>query len=113
LRPVKIGTQDKNRSLQDWQIRFSSPLVKLFCKQPSFPLELKGKEIPRTASEGTVDEVIITPFATFSSPAAFPYERQHFEDFEKNAVLNFEEIEKNHIKYFEETGIYSIFAMLE
>ena len=39
--------------------------------------------------------------------------RQHFEDFEKNAVLNFEEIEKNHIKNFEETGIYSIFAMLE
>ena len=38
---------------------------------------------------------------------------QHFEDFEKNAVLNFEEIEKNHIKNFEETGIYSIFAMLE
>ena len=38
---------------------------------------------------------------------------QHFEDFEKKAVLNFEEIEKNHIKNFEETGIYSIFAMLE
>ena len=54
LRPVRIGTQDKNKSLQDWQIRFSSPLVKLFSKQPSFPLELKGKEIPRTASEGEV-----------------------------------------------------------
>ena len=31
--------------------------------------------------------------------------RQHFEDFEKNAVSNFEEIEKNRIKDFEETGI--------
>ncbi len=29
--------------------------------------------------------------------------RQHFEDFEKNAVLNFEEIEKNRNKNFEET----------
>jgi hypothetical protein len=56
------------RSLQDWQIRFSSPPAKLFSKQPSFPLELKGKEIPGTASEGTVVEVIITHFATFSSP---------------------------------------------
>ena len=46
LRPVRIGTQDKNKSLQDRQIRFSSPPVKLFSKQPSFPLELKGKEIP-------------------------------------------------------------------
>jgi len=38
---------------------------------------------------------------------------QHFEDFDKNAVLNFEEIEKNRIKNFEETGIYAIFALLE
>lgn len=38
---------------------------------------------------------------------------QHFEDFEKNAVSDFEEIEKNLNKNFEETGIYSIFAMLE
>ena len=38
---------------------------------------------------------------------------QHFEDFEKNAVLNFEEIEKNRIKNFEEIGIYAIFALLE
>jgi hypothetical protein len=39
--------------------------------------------------------------------------RQHFEDFEKNAISNFEEIEKNRIKDFEETGICAIFAMLE
>ena len=39
--------------------------------------------------------------------------RQHFEDFEKNAVLNFEEIEKNLIKIFEEAEIYAIFALLE
>ena len=38
---------------------------------------------------------------------------QHFEDFEKNAVLNFEEIEKNLIKNFEEDEIYAIFALLE
>ena len=52
------------------------------------------------------DFVILQPFH-------IAMKRQHFEDFEKNAVLNFEEIEKNHIKNFEETGIYSIFAMLE
>ena len=39
--------------------------------------------------------------------------RQHFEDFEENAVLNFEEIEKNLIKNFEEVNIYAIFALLE
>ena len=39
--------------------------------------------------------------------------RQHFEDFEKNAVSNFEEIEKNRIKDFEETGLdlrFSLFS---
>ena len=39
--------------------------------------------------------------------------RQHFEDFEKNAVSNFEEIEKNRIKDFEEAEISAIFALLE
>lgn len=38
---------------------------------------------------------------------------QHFEDFEKNAILNFEEIEKNLVKNFEEAEISAIFALLE
>jgi hypothetical protein len=38
---------------------------------------------------------------------------QHFEDFEKNAVLNFEEIEKNRTKNFEKAEISAIFALLE
>ena len=41
------------------------------------------------------------------------FSHQHFENFEKNAVLNFEEIEKNLIKDFEESEIYAIFALLE
>ena len=64
---VHNGTLDKNVGIEEWQIRFSSPLVKLFIKQPLSPLELRKKEIPRTTFEGTVVEVIITHFATFSS----------------------------------------------
>jgi len=42
----EIGGFQRIAACKNWQIRFSSPLVKLFSKQPSFPLELKGKEIP-------------------------------------------------------------------
>ena len=50
---------------------------------------------------------------TILRPFHIAMKRQHFEDFEKNAISNFEEIEKNRIKDFEETGICAIFAMLE
>ena len=35
---------------------------------PSFLFDKREKEIPRTRSEGTVIEIIITHLATFSSP---------------------------------------------
>ena len=55
---VQNGTLDKNKRLQDRQIRFSSPPVKLFSKQPQSPLELREKEIPWTVSEGDVDRFV-------------------------------------------------------